>query len=265
MKFSVIISYYKNLENLKLIFLALENQSVKKFEVIVSEDDYNEETFVFLKEAKNSYTFIIKHTHQNEDLGFRKNKMLNKSVKVANGTFLIFIDGDCVPHKHFIKSYLNNFEEQAVLKGRRVMLSEKITTHLKMTLNLKTLNFLNILFSKSEKKKNGFYSPYFNLSYKSNKKWLIGCNWGISKKTLLMINGFDEDYVRAAVGEDNDVEWRLKCIKIKEKSVKNKAIVYHLYHKGKYSQEDLKFNKNVLKKKIEKNDFFCLNGLKKIN
>ncbi|WP_299014228.1 glycosyltransferase [uncultured Polaribacter sp.] len=263
MMVSVIISYYKNNTNLGLILKALANQSVTNFEVIVSEDDNNEETLIHLKEFKKLYNFPIKHTNQNEDLGFRKNVMLNKSIKQASGDLLVFIDGDCVPHKHFIKGYIDNFEENVMLKGRRVMLSERITLKLKETFDLKSLNFLNILFSKSKKKKIGIYSPFLNLSYNSNNKWLIGCNWGISKKTISKVNGYDEDYVRAAVGEDNDIEWRLKAIGVKGKSVKNKAIVYHLFHKEKYAKEDLLFNKNLLKEKQKQQNYFCLNGLEK--
>jgi hypothetical protein len=50
---------------------------------------------------------------------------------LAKGDLLVFIDGDCVPHKHFIKAYINNFEEDVMLKGRRVMLSERLTLMLK--------------------------------------------------------------------------------------------------------------------------------------
>lgn len=264
MKVSVIVSYYKNEINLRLILKALANQSVANFEVIISEDDANKETFKLINEFKNTYRFPVKHTNQDKDLGFRKNIMLNKSIKLATGNLLVFIDGDCVPHKHFIKAYIDNFEEDVMLKGRRVMLSEKLTLKLKQTFNLKILGLLNVLFSKSKKKKIGIYSPFFNLSYNSNNKWLLGCNWGISKNTIYKVNGFDEDYVRAAVGEDNDIEWRLKSIGIKGRSVKNKAIVYHLYHKEKYAKEDLFFNKNVLKNKKEAKHFYCLNGLEKV-
>lgn len=262
-KVSIIVSYYKALDNLEIILNALNCQSKKDFEVIISEDDNNKETFVFLEENWHKYNFQILHTNQEEDNGFRKTTMLNKSIKIANGEIMVFIDGDCVPHKHFVKSYIKNIEENVVLKGRRVMLSETITLKLKKTINFKYLSILKILFSRSKKKKNGLYNSFFNLSYKSDTMWLLGCNWGIYKDLLYKVNGFDEDYVRASVGEDNDIEWRLKKIGVRGKSLKNKAIVYHLYHKGKYSKEDLFFNKRILKNKKEKNKWFCENGLKK--
>ena len=47
MELTVIISYYKALDNLKLILQSLALQSRKNFEVIISEDDYNEKTIEF--------------------------------------------------------------------------------------------------------------------------------------------------------------------------------------------------------------------------
>lgn len=263
MKVSLVISYYKNLKNLKLILEALNNQSVKDFEAIISEDDNNEETKKFVKNNKDKYNFKLVHVFQEEDLGFRKTMMLNKSIKISVTNFLIFIDGDCVPHKHFIKSYIKNMEEDTMLKGRRVMLSEKITHFLLSTFNLAFLNTKNILLSDSKKKKEAIYSPNISLIATMKNKGLLGCNWGISKQTLYKINGYDEDYVKAAVGEDTDIEWRLKAIGTKSKSVKNKAIVYHLYHEKGYSKTDVNINRDILYKKEKVNNYYCLNGLEK--
>lgn len=264
MKITIVISYYKNLRNLKLIFEGLKHQSIKNFEVIVSEDDNNNETVLFLDKEREKYFFEITHLTQDEDLGFRKNIMLNKSIKAAKGETLVFIDGDCVPHRHFVKCYIENSKDNYLLKGRRVMLGEAISKKLLEEKSVKSLNLLSVLLSDSKKKKEAFYTYSVCLTTNQDKKGLLGCNFGIKKKHLLEINGFDEDYLRAAVGEDTDLEWRLKGIGIKSKIVKNMAIVYHLYHKNGYSLEDLNANNKILEKKQKEKKYYCLNGLKKI-
>lgn len=263
MKVTVVISYYKNLDNLKLILEGLKNQSNKNFEVIVSEDDNNNDTVLFLNEERKKYTFSIIHLTQNEDLGFRKNIMLNKSIKASNGEILVFIDGDCIPHRHLVKCYTENISENYLLKGRRVMLGEKISNKLLHKKSIKGLNLLKIILSDSKKKKEAFYTYSLSLTVNHDSKGLLGCNFGILKKHLLEINGFDEDYVRASVGEDTDLEWRLKGIGIKSKIVKNMAIVYHIYHKNGYSKEDLNANNIILDKKLLKKKYYCTNGLNK--
>lgn len=262
MKVSLIISYYKNLINLKLILKALQNQSSTEFEVIISEDDNNDETLKFI--SNNQFSFPVLHVNQDEDLGFRKNMTLNKSIKKSRTDFLIFIDGDCIPHKHFIKAYIENIEEGVILKGRRVMLGESITEKITKTKSLSPLKGLAVFFSKSKKKKEAIYLKNKSFMLSTKNKGLKGCNWGIQKKHLVKINGFDEDYIRAAVGEDTDIEWRLKHSGIESKSMKNKAIVYHLHHERGYSVEEVEINMGLLKTKKDKDLYICLNGLEKL-
>ena len=52
------------------------------------------------------------------------------------------------------------------------------------------------------------------------------------------IDRFDEDYEMAGFGENTDVECHLEKIGIQLKSTRNKAIVYHLFHKANYSEAD---------------------------
>lgn len=258
---TIIISYYKALDNLRLILMALNVQSHNSFEVIISEDDYNLETITFVENNRNIYNFPIQHLYQKEDLGFRKNMMLNRSIVESNSEFLVFIDGDCIPHKHFVKQYLTNSELGYIFWGRRVMLSEKTSNKLLLQQFINSMNLISLIFSGSEKIKDAIYSPMFSLSFK--EKGMKGCNWGIRKQHLIAINGFDEDYVRAGVGEDDDVEWRLKETGLNKKSMKNKAIVYHLYHPRTYTSEGVDKNNELLKVKKQANNIKCLNGLEK--
>jgi len=261
MKLTIIISYYKNLDNLKLILKALNNQSVNNFEAIISEDDNNDETIDFVKKHKSDYTFPITHLNQAVDNGFRKNEMLNKSINASNGDVITFIDGDCIPHKHFVKEYLKHTNKGEILWGRRVMLGKKVSTQLLKTQGVEKLTFCKLLFSDSALVKDALYLPNINLTFK--QRGLLGCNWGIKKKHLLEINGFDEDYIKPGVGEDVDIEWRLKALGLQMKSMKNKAIVYHVYHPRSYSEDGVQFNYRLLAKKQKENQHRCLNGIEK--
>ena len=262
-KISIIISYYKALDNLKLILEALNHQSSRAFEAIISEDDNNDETIQFLKHHRKDYNFSILHVNQEVDDGFRKNQMLNKSIKASNAETLVFIDGDCIPHKHFVKAYIENVQDNVMLKGRRVMLGEKITENIQQNKTIEPLKGLSVFFSDSSKKKEAIYLGNKSLLLTMKDKGLLGCNWGIQKKHLIDVNGFDEDYIRAAVGEDTDIEWRLKRNGIGSKSMKNKAIVYHLHHERSYSNEGVEKNRALLREKLKADNFVCLNGLEK--
>lgn len=262
MAISLIVSYYQNIPNLHLILQGLSKQSDSNFEVIIAEDDANEETTNYIHKVKSNYDFSITHLNQTEDNGFRKNMMLNKAINAAKNNLLVFIDGDCIPHKHFIKSYLKADPENAILSGRRVMLSNTISKKMLDSNQLTKLMFFSLLKSGSDKKKEGIYFPWFKLSFKL--RGLLGCNWGILKSNLEMVNGFDEDYTSPGVGEDVDIEWRLKEHGLKMVSMKNKAIVYHLHHKRSYGEDKVQENYQKLADKQAKDQIVCLNGLRKL-
>lgn len=264
MDITVVISYYKALDNLKLILKALDGQSCKNFEVVISEDDNNPVTSEFISLHSHLYGFPITHIFQKEDRGFRKNEMLNKAIMAAKTEKMVFIDGDCIPHRHFVKSYVSEMVEGYMLDGRAVMLDKNMTDRIKRDQSLSRLNLVSIFLSRAGSKKDAMYFPFFPLSLSKSGRGLVGRNWGVSKKDLIAVNGFDMDYVYAGVGEDVDIEWRLKANGVKSKSMKNKAIVYHLYHTQVYSEEMVEKNFEMMFQKQKQNHIKCLNGLTRL-
>jgi glycosyltransferase involved in cell wall biosynthesis len=262
-RLTVIISYYKALDNLKVILNAFERQSSVDFEIIVSEDDFNAETISFLNDNNPTVPFQIHHLHQEKDAGFRKNMMLNKSLRFCRTDLVAFIDGDCVPHRHFVREYIRHIRKGVFLGGRAVMLGQKISATMLEHHASDKLSFLSLLFSDSKKVKEGLYFPYFPLSHKI--RGLSGRNWGVMKKHLFEINGFDEDYQDAGVGEDVDIEWRLLAHGLKRESIKNKAIVFHLYHPRSYGQDGVQKNYAMLKRKQEAHHVRCLHGIETLS
>ena len=262
MEISVIIAYYDNPLNLEILLSAFNRQSFQDFEVIIAEDNNDPHTKTFLESQKEKYFFPVLHVNQEKKIGFRKTTMLNKAISVSSGDTLVFTDADCIPHSEFLKEYQKNSKKGVFLFGRRVLLGERITGIIYKDKSPGPLRFPSLLFSDSSLVKEGIYWPYFDLHFKERK--LSGCNWGIQKEDLLSVNGFDEDYVRPGVGEDHDIEWRLKAKGLKMKSIKNKAIVYHLYHPKNSTGDDARFNNALMEQKKQARHTACLNGLKKL-
>ncbi len=258
MKISLIIAFYKNIPALSLILRALDGQSYRNFEVVVAEDDNNPRTVAFLEAEKHKHAFGIKHLFQAADRGFRKNEMLNRAIRQANGDLVVFLDGDTIPHKHFLKTYAKRTTENTALFGRRVMLDRQLTEKLTETKELSLLKTRNLLFSGAKRIRYSLYLPFIT-SFRETGIW--GCNWAIFKKHLFAVNGFDEDYQKAGYGEDVDIEWRLKKHGIQLRSVRYGAIVYHLYHERNYSDADLRHNFKLLESKKTAGKVFCDNGL----
>ncbi|MCX7832716.1 MAG: glycosyltransferase [Ignavibacteria bacterium] len=268
---SLIISVYKKIEELNLVLNALSLQSCKDFEVIISDDGSGIEMEKFITTIKNKFDFKINFVSQ-EDKGFRKTRILNNAIKRSKTDYLIFIDGDCIPHKNFIKYHLLNKAENTVLYGRRVMLGKKISNEIKCgKIPLEKLSKikLKLLFDSFKKDESSYHieesfiikNKLLRNIYKIKSNHLSGCNYSLPKCLIEEINGFDENYIGPGIGEDSDIEFRLKQIGAKFKSVRNLAIVYHLYHpKTITSKSNLLYFNSVLQSK----QYFCKNGLKKV-
>jgi cellulose synthase/poly-beta-1,6-N-acetylglucosamine synthase-like glycosyltransferase len=259
---SLIISFYKRLDFLDLIFQSLDRQSFKNFEVIVAEDNDDLQTIDFISKARTRHTFRILHVSQ-KDLGFRKNKILNRALNIASFDTVLFLDGDCIPHKDFLRQYSNNIVRGTAYFGRRVMLGKVLTSKLLISGELFSLNMLRMIFSDSKRIEEGLYLPWFR-KIKRQYRGILGCNWGIHKNDLTDVNGFDEDYIHACVGEDNDIEWRLRLNGIHFKSLKHKAIVFHMHHAENWDNNAVLVNNALFEEKKKLKRALCLNGLVKI-
>lgn len=270
-KASLIISVYNGVRQLELIFTALKIQTFKDFEVIVSDDGSGDEMKKLVSEMKINSGLSVKHVWH-EDKGFRKNEILNKSIKTAATPYLIFFDGDCIPHSNFVNAHYENRKENKVLCGRRVHLSKDISDSLTPDdiLTKKYERSLGKHFITSMQKgdrqtvnaEEGMHikNSILRKAVLTEKISILGSNFSLHKSLMEKINGFDENYIGAGVGEDSDIEYRLLLTGAKLKSVRNLAIQYHLYHKN---TTESKANLGYLEEVKRKKEFYCENGLVK--
>lgn len=267
-KLSLIISFYNRFDYLKFVFSGLEIQSFKNFEVIIADDGSNETIVNELKSFVKKFNFPVKHIWQ-EDRGFRKNKILNRAILESESDYLVFIDGDCIPHSEFLKEHYINREEKVCLTGRRVNLSKKITNKLNENLvrdkfleRNSLLLFIDSILGETVDFEKGIYfrSKFLRRYFNKKKRGILGCNFSIHKKDILDVNGFDERYIYPSIGEDSDLQFRLELIGVKIKSLNNMAIQYHLYHKLQERREE---NLRLLEEVKKSNVAFTPYGIKK--
>lgn len=267
---TLIISVFKKITELEIIFSSLQKQSFsKEYEIIIADDGSGIEMQEFVKKSANKFQLDVKYvTHDNK--GFRKNKILNEAIKTSKSDYLIFIDGDCIPHYHFLNEHIKYKKTNTVLNGRRVMLGKKISERvIRSYKRYKSfeITFSNLLLDSIRSKEASTHIE--EALYIQNKKArdllikgktnLLGCNFSIEKNLIEKVNGFDEDYTGPGIGEDTDLEYRLKLISANFESLKNLAIVYHLYHTK--TVEERK-NYDYFHKYVKNSGrFFCKNGL----
>ena len=272
-KASVIISVYKKAKELELVLYALSVQTFKDFEIIIADDGSGKEVLETINKFKKYLTNDILFLTQ-PDEGFRKSKILNESIRKSNTEYLIFIDGDCFPHSEFVKAHIDNIEDKTVLCGRRVHLGKKISSTITkdkiLSLEYQKMSTKHLLdaFKRSSDATRSLEEGLlikrniFRKSLRRKDAHIVGCNYSLYKELLEKINGFDENYTGPGLGEDSDIEFRLRLLGTEFKSIRNLAIQYHLYHK-KTVEERRNFD---YFHEVQKNkNYLCKNGLVKLD
>ncbi len=272
MKVSIIVAIYKDIEALDLIVNALKTQTYKNFEVVIAEDNNSESTMNYISSIEG---LDVKHTFQ-DDSGIRKTRSVNNAILASEGSYLIFIDGDCIPYSTFIESHVALSEQGYIISGRRCNLGPKYANLLRQK-KLSPLKLERSFILKLPKlvkdgkeghieagihiKAKGFL---YNTLLKNRKgsMGIVGCNYSCFKSDMLKINGYDEGYGESSVGDDTDLEWRFKALGLKVKSAKNVANMFHLYH-GRGSRNEKLYSEELEKMYVnkEKKLFRCEKGL----
>ena len=265
---SLIVSFYNRVDYLRLVVAGLKRQSFQDFEVIVADDGSTREAVREIEKLSAAVPFEMMHVWQ-EDHGFRKNKILNKAITVAAGNYLIFIDGDCIPHKEFVREHYSNKAPKTCLTGRRVDLSESLTSQLtpqKIEEGYLETHIISLvidsIFGKTFDAEQGFYfrSQFLRRIINRKRRGILGSNFSLHKADMLSINGFDERYEEPGIGEDTDIQYRLELSGVRMKSLNNIAIQYHLYHESqKRSGKNLELYSEVTARK----QFFTPFGIEK--
>ncbi len=235
---SLIISVYNKPENLRLVLAACERQSFTDFEVIVGDDGSGPEVKQVIDTARHASAFPIAHLWH-EDRGWRKNIMMNNAIRAAEGSHLVFIDGDCLPSLHFLADHWNNRVPGRTLLGRRMMTSKRWSQEQTLEtirsgrfekVGLKEL--MESFRGELSHLEDGIRIPFSFVRRILLRKvnGMLGSNFSVAKEHLVAVNGFDELYDGPGCGEDTDIEYRLSLIGVTGVSLRNLAIQFHIHH-----------------------------------
>ncbi len=238
---SLVMAVYNKPRELSLCLEGYRRQSFSRpWELILADDGSKPDIEALFQKFSREVPFLCTYLSQ-EDKGWGKLRMLNASVLAAKSEWMIFTDGDCVPHRHFVRAHIDHAKENRVLCGRRVDLMAEISGGLTpddvRSGKLDSLKWLfpNYLKDKMDFGQQGFYLPRFladvlNPIIRKTAPTLLGSNMSLDKQWLIDVNGFDETYDRPGFGEDTDLERRLRKLPLDFRWVTHQAIQFHVWH-----------------------------------
>lgn len=123
---SVIVSTYEWPEALDAVLRALSTQSDLDFEVVVADDGSGPSTQETVRKWTDAFGERLVHAWQ-PDKGFRLARVRNLGSATASGGALVFIDGDCLPRRHFVAAIRRASLPGWFLASSRLQLSESLS------------------------------------------------------------------------------------------------------------------------------------------
>lgn len=228
LKTALLISTYNWPAALNVVLKSVLLQSVMPDEILIADDGSKEETKTLIENYQQKCPVPIKHFWQ-EDLGFRKSRILNQAVAGTDADYIIQVDGDCILHSKFVEDHINARVKETYLYGARVNI---LPEYVNEVLENEIVSFG--YFSKEIKNKTrALHIPFLASFYKVHKAYsdkFRGCNVSFWRNDFIAINGYNEDY-EGWGREDSDLVIRMGNKGVLAKRLRYAGIVFHIHHK----------------------------------
>ena len=271
MNTSVLLSTYNQTEWLNLSLLGYLEQSDLDFEVVIADDGSTEETSALINEFKSSTSLTVKHIWH-PDNGFQKCRILNRAIEAADGEYLIFSDGDCIPRGDFVEVHKKHSQEGFFLSGGYFKLSldtcnriteESISSGECFESKWLKANGVSNTTKLLKLTRNKLLASILNSVTPTKRTW-NGHNASCWRSDALKVNGFDERMKYG--GEDVEFGYRLVNSGLVAKQIRYLAPCLHLDHpRGYVNEEDLSANLAIRKSTLLRKSVTTLHGIDRQN
>ncbi len=236
MKAAVIVTTYNRPDALAAVLAGYFDQTDCDFELLVADDGSGDDTRLLVESRASRAPFALHHVWQ-EDVGFRAGAARNRAVSRTQADYLIFVDGDCVPARDFVRRHKALAEKNCFLSGNRVLLSESFTQQiLAGQLPVQQWGALRWLWAWMMRDVNRLLPllmlPDAPFRKRAPQKWegVKTCNLSLWRADFMHVNGFDESYSGWGL-EDSDLAIRLIHAGVSHKSARFATPVFHLWHR----------------------------------
>ena len=235
MKTAVIVTTYNRPDALAAVLAGYCNQSDLDFQLLVADDGSIDETRKLVENYAARAPFKLHHVWQ-EDTGFRPGAARNRAAARTKADYIIFVDGDCVPARDFVRQHLALAEPGFFLSGNRILLSASFTRQvLAQRSQIHQWRAARWLRAWAALDVNRLLPllklPDASFRKRSPLQWqgVKTCNLSLWRADFMRVNGFDESYSGWGL-EDSDLAIRLIHAGVHHKSARFATPVFHLWH-----------------------------------
>jgi glycosyltransferase involved in cell wall biosynthesis len=238
---SVILSTFDSPLHLARSLCGFAWQTSAPHEIVIADDGSGPETARVIEEWRARMKTPIRRIWQ-EKRGFGKCAILNRAIVAAEGDYLIFSDGDCVPHPDFVATHIADARHGSFLSGGVVRLPGRATGQLTLediaagrVFDLRWLGDRRVTLKDRLKLARHPAMRTVLRRLSPTRPTFNGHNSSAWRDDILLVNGFDERMVYG--GLDRDLGERLENAGVTGRSVRYTGTAIHLDHPRGYKSE----------------------------
>lgn len=224
---ALVINTYDQPEYLRRVLRAVTAQIAPPREVLLADDGSDERTAQVFKDWAAAQSGRCEHVWQpHED--FRRSRILNEAIARARAEYIVFLDGDTVPHPRFISDHRRLAQPRRFIQGHRALIGH----HAARTFgdgNLRAQRRQALFNGDLSGWKNAFRWPLPWRRLRRDLRGVRGCNLAIWREDLAKVNGYNEEFVGWG-REDSELAVRLLNNGVLRLDVRGWALCYHLWH-----------------------------------
>jgi len=224
---ALIINTFNQPDYLTRVLRGVASQKSLPEEVLIADDGSGDDTRKLLKEWPGAGTLQALHIWQ-EHQGFRRARVLNEAIARARSEYVVFLDGDTVPHPGFVADHRQFARSGSFVQGHRALLKQEGASWFGMD-DFSKDRRRALLRGQLEGWKHAFRWPVPMLRTRADLHGIRGCNLAIWRADLVLVNGYNEAFVGWG-REDSELAVRLMNAGRTRLDLRGRALCYHLWH-----------------------------------
>ncbi|HEX7340726.1 MAG TPA: glycosyltransferase family 2 protein [Rhodanobacteraceae bacterium] len=257
MRISVVVITYNWPQALDAVLRGLAAQTELPYEVIVTDDGSGVATRELLQAQARDYPTRLVHLWQPDD-GARMSRARNRGIAAARGDYIVLLDGDMVPERHFMADHRAFAQTGCFVQGSRLLPGEAATEHM-----FATGEYRPHVFSRGlERRRHALRLPWLARAWARptvSRRGIKSCNMALWRDDLIALNGFNE----AMTGwgrEDAELAVRAFNQGLRRRDLRFAGLATHLWHRSrKYRGRSI--NDDILDATVAQHQSRCEQGL----